>query len=423
MLNKIKRRLLWINILAFTGVLSAFGAVVFGYFVESIDFHIREGISTMVNTAIATIDADDIDGIPDALKDSKFVSNLGPVSAELQWFNNTGRMVIERGPFSADVPFAATPEFAEHPKPHAVIVTRPAYAANGQIIGYMRGIQSLEARDRDVQQLLTGLCCGVVCGGIASALGIHFLLAQSMEPMTDMVRRLRQFTADASHELISPVTAIKSNASVALKYSDGMRESDKEKMESIYSAAQQMSMLIESLLHLARADEHREDPIRHELPLIEVKQMCESIVAENRQLKDGVAVEMSIPSGVHVRGLSMELQSMYGNIIRNAFQYTPQGGHIKIVGLVEDGSIRVAVTDNGPGIDARDLPHIFDRFWRADRTRSSRTGGAGLGLSIAKTIADKYGGTIEVASEPGRGTTFEVTLPAVIKKPATVPAG
>ena len=113
-----------------------------------------------------------------------------------------------------------------------------------------------------------------------------------------------------------------------------------------------------------------------------------------------------------VQGDADRLKQLLLNLVSNAIAYTPEGGTITLsLNLRPDGWVRVCVADTGIGISSENLPHIFDRFWRVDRARTRKAGGSGLGLSIAKSIAEAHGGTLEVESELGKGSTFEVLLP------------
>ena len=109
----------------------------------------------------------------------------------------------------------------------------------------------------------------------------------------------------------------------------------------------------------------------------------------------------------------LRMSQALGNVVQNALQHTQAGGRITIAGAAADGGVAIAVTDDGAGIAAQDLPHVFDRLYRTDESRTRGTGGSGLGLSIARAIVAAHGGTIEVASDgPGKGTTVRITLPA-----------
>jgi two-component system phosphate regulon sensor histidine kinase PhoR len=135
-----------------------------------------------------------------------------------------------------------------------------------------------------------------------------------------------------------------------------------------------------------------------------------------------LALEVEAPEPVAVMGSPRDLSRLVRNLVDNAIRHTPAGGaiHVRVEG--RDGEAVLSVTDTGVGIPTRDLPRIFERFYRVDRARSRETGGTGLGLAIVKHVVENHGGTVEVRSELGRGSTFEVRLPAAPPAPPVGPA-
>jgi signal transduction histidine kinase len=236
---------------------------------------------------------------------------------------------------------------------------------------------------------------------------------------------LRRFTADASHELKTPLTVLR--ADVERSMHPGTNRA--ERMVALEEALQEtarMSDLVDSLLTLARADEGRFDiypkPIEVE-PLI--REVYETAVI----LGEDAGLQLSLPTleDAVIMGDRTRLRQLLLNLITNAIKYTPRGGRVELsVTRRPNDEISITVRDTGIGISANDLPHVFDRFWRADRarSRSSERGGFGLGLSISQWIVQAHGGTITVQSRLGRGSIFTVVLPvAAAPSPVTeVPA-
>ena len=227
---------------------------------------------------------------------------------------------------------------------------------------------------------------------------------------------LRRFTADASHELKTPLTVVRADVERAMH----PKASQRERMEALEEAMQEiarMSDLVNSLLTLARADEGRFDLVREPLrlePLVRDVFETGVILGENA----GVSVSLPLVEDAAVLGDETRLRQLFLNLITNAIKYTPRGGHVEMtLSLRNNNEIGFAVRDTGVGIAAADLPHVFDRFWRADRARSrriegdSRGGGFGLGLSIAQWIVQAHGGSLTAQSRLGRGSIFTVLLP------------
>ncbi|HEX4681121.1 MAG TPA: HAMP domain-containing sensor histidine kinase [Gemmatimonadaceae bacterium] len=225
---------------------------------------------------------------------------------------------------------------------------------------------------------------------------------------------LRRFTADASHELKTPLTVLRADVERAM-HPHTARGDRMVALEEALQETARMSDLVNSLLTLARADEGRFDIHRTPVeldPLLREVYETATILGEDAGLNLSLA---AMENGV-VMGDRARLRQLFLNLVTNAIKYTPRGGHVELSATRRDtDEIAISVRDTGIGIAAADLPHVFDRFWRADRVRSraSERGGFGLGLAIAQWIVQAHGGTIAVASRLGRGSMFTVVLPIV----------
>jgi heavy metal sensor kinase len=222
--------------------------------------------------------------------------------------------------------------------------------------------------------------------------------------------RTRQFTADASHELRAPMTLISTAAQFALRR-ERTRDELLDSLRKILRESQHTTALIDDLLQLARGDAGREDAPLTPLdlaPLVrEAADQAQAIGAARQIAVDWHLDRDTCP----VRGDGMQLRRLLLILVDNALKYTPAGGRVSLHAKTGDSDVSIGVADTGPGIAAADLPHVFERFWRADKVRSRESGGTGLGLAIAKQIADRHRGRIDVQSEVGRGTVFTVHLP------------
>ena len=224
------------------------------------------------------------------------------------------------------------------------------------------------------------------------------------------VARLGQFTADASHELRTPTAVIRTTAELALRR-ERSPEEYRQALDKIMTEAGRMTRLVEDLLTLARADSNLET-----LPLTDtdlravVRDVCQDqkMLAEARSLR----LDWTLPANeVAIEGNPEALRRLLILLLDNAVKYTPAGGEITVAVINGDGSPEVAVRDSGVGIPTDALPHIFDRFYRADRSRSRGAGSFGLGLSVARWIADRHRATIDVESIEGQGSLFRVRFP------------
>lgn len=222
---------------------------------------------------------------------------------------------------------------------------------------------------------------------------------------------LHRFTADASHELKTPLAVLRADVERAMMETS----SPTERMVALEEALQEvrrMTDLVESLLTLARADEGRFDLHREPVdlqPLVQEVYETALILGEAQ----GVTVNLPFTTDAVVMADRTRLRQLFLNLITNAIKYTPPGGKVELGLGRHPDNVTFAVRDTGIGISAADFPHIFERFWRADRVRSrmSERGGFGLGLAISQWIAQAHGGTLTASSRLGRGSLFTVTLP------------
>jgi len=229
---------------------------------------------------------------------------------------------------------------------------------------------------------------------------------QTLERLEALFTSQQRLLADVSHELRTPLTVIKGNADLMRR----MKSFDEESLMSIDQEAGRLTRLVGGLLLLAQAESGKLalNMKRVELDLLVTEVFQEmSILAGSK-----VHVRLNEIDQVYVNGDRDRLKQVFINLVANAIQYTPQGGEV-FLSLEKIGEqARIICRDTGPGIPAEDLPHIFERFYRAEKSRTRReTTGFGLGLSIANWIVERHGGRIEVNSQEGKGTTFAIWLP------------
>lgn len=216
-----------------------------------------------------------------------------------------------------------------------------------------------------------------------------------------------RFVSAASHELRAPLTVVQAN--LDLLQTKQMSDSERDMAVSEASTeANRMARLVADLLALARADAGV--PIRS--TSVELDRVVLEVLGEARHLTSGQRLEVTDIAPSIVLGDRDRLKQLFLNLIENAIKYTPPTGHIRVAITHHDRKAIVIIRDTGVGISAEDLPHVFERFFRADPARSRDPGGSGLGLAIAQWITTEHGGSIELASHPGEGTTVTIRLPA-----------
>lgn len=224
----------------------------------------------------------------------------------------------------------------------------------------------------------------------------------------------RRFVSDASHELRAPLTTIRGNADLLLIDSNIPPEERRDALEDISTEAARLTRLVDGLLALARSDAGALQPPE---PLALHELVASSIERIDRRLAPGPRVSLGRCEPAVVLAVPDRLEQLLIILLENALKYTPADG--LIVGTLETarGLAYLRVRDTGIGIAPEDLPHIFERFYRADPARTRGQPGSGLGLAIARTIVEESGGRIAVASEPGRGTSFTIQLPLAARPP------
>ncbi|MDB6017518.1 MAG: hypothetical protein JWR19_2007 [Pedosphaera sp.] len=218
-----------------------------------------------------------------------------------------------------------------------------------------------------------------------------------------------RFTSDVAHELRTPVSVILTQTQTTLNR-DRTAPEYRETVEACQRAAQRMRRLITSMLELARLDAGQEQMKRMRFDLSATTQDCLELIrplAEER----GIAIHGELPV-VECAGDPERLAQVITNLLTNAIQYNNHHGEVRVTAQQQDGIVLLVVADTGKGIAAEELPHVFERFFRADKSRTGASGNAGLGLAISKAIVEAHSGTIEVSSKPGMGATFTIRLPA-----------
>jgi heavy metal sensor kinase len=228
---------------------------------------------------------------------------------------------------------------------------------------------------------------------------------QTLERLESLFTSQQRFLADVSHELRTPLTVIKGNVDIMRR----IKEADEESLGSIDQEVGRLTRLVGGLLMLAQAEAGK---LALDIKPVELDLLLTEVFTETRVLAGSkVKVHLNEIDQAMVNGDRDRLKQVLLNLIANAIQYTPQGGEVFLSLKVIGKQARIIIRDTGPGIPAEDLPHIFDRFYRAEKSRTrSSTSGFGLGLSITKWIVEHHGGRIEVESKEGKGTTFVIWL-------------
>lgn len=270
----------------------------------------------------------------------------------------------------------------------------------------IREDQLAQARGRIFNNLVYLNVFVLGAGGAAS----YWLAKRTMRPIKAALESQKRFTADASHELRTPLAVMRAEIEVSLRDKGLKLHEAKDLLASNLEEVQKLEILSTALLRLAQ---YQENGSALTMRQIELQPLLEKTTRKAKKLaaKRSIALVARFDP-VSVRADSTSLQELVMILLDNAIKYSPDGSEISIRTVVDSEHADIVVRDNGLGIEPDAMPYVFDRFYRADSSRQkARAGGFGLGLSIAKAIAEAHSGVITVASKPGRGSTFTLRLP------------
>jgi signal transduction histidine kinase len=239
------------------------------------------------------------------------------------------------------------------------------------------------------------------------------------ESMTEMLARLelafaeqREFLDNAAHELKTPLAVLKSTLQ-SLQQRSRSAEEYRAGLQASLQDLDRLEQLLQRMLQLARAEQSAQNAAQRDLDVIELNSTCQEAVERIRALAEsrGTTIHLATDGPVPVRADPEDLRLVWTNLLENAVRYSPEGGSVEVAVTHDDHKARVTFKDHGAGISAVDLPHVFERFYRGDPSRTRATGGFGLGLAIVKALVEAYGGSITAESAPGQGTRMIVELP------------
>ncbi|MDX2272906.1 MAG: two-component system sensor histidine kinase RppB [Cyanobacteriota bacterium] len=288
------------------------------------------------------------------------------------------------------------------------------HTRSGQIWGYLQLGRSLAESDEHLRQLIgiLFLSTPLAMGGVA-IVG-WWLAGVAMQPIRRSYHQMQQFTADAAHELRTPLATSRTLTQNALKACEQGKSMAPETLHGLLRQNERLTHLVTDLLLLSRLDQAS--------PQRGCDQRCclNDILADLQEelaplaLEHQISLTMELPkSPVHTKGDEDQLYRLFLNLISNGILYTPAGGQVNVTLQTVPHHAVIQVEDTGIGIPPEKLPYLFNRFYRVDQARARHTGGTGLGLSIAQAIAQAHRGEIWVQSQLGQGSTFRVTLPTI----------
>lgn len=419
-------RLLLYQLSVMGTILGLFGLGVYGLFSRSLYQQLDQKLMTLAQAATPSMKAVSTQGdrYLDQLDEVPWRDIFNRNQQSLEWFDVSGRRLAKRGEIDLSAPPVLGPQTV-HPdqsspdgvdtqiRAFTVSVFEDPVDANRSptLRGYIRASQTTASITLAQRQLLGGLALGGGLTLVLVGIGGVWLTRVSLQPIQRSYRQLKQFTADASHELRGPLTAISTSVELIQKHPERIHAKDIKKLNAITSATHQLRMLAEDLLLLARMDAEQVVARTWLVCLNTCLQDTLTLYANLAQAK-GIQLQLEAPVRVTVVGDPGQYNRLFSNLVQNALSYTETGRVVVRLSRFRRYA-QVQIEDTGMGIAPQDLPHIFDRFWRADKARSHRAGGSGLGLAIAQAITHQHGGRIWVTSQPQVGSCFYVRLPLV----------
>ncbi len=449
---------LWVALLVL-GALVAFGAFVYFSLARDLALAIDDSLRLSATQAIAAINYENGQiNFADSLPDNSAVADLRARGLTIRILDPSGNFIGGFGNYrDVSIP-PETVSAAQRNESIFATLTGSSitnsirlYSApiveEGQRVGIIQVAQSLASVQDTLNQLLRALLIGGVALIALAAGGGYFLAARALAPidrmtqtartisaqdlsarldlpetddevgrlaatldlmlerLDDSLQRERRFIADASHDLRTPLAAMQAILDVTRAQPRSTQEYERA-LDDLEFETKRLNTLTENLLRLARGD-GQASRVREQVDVsLLLSDVCESLASLAEQ--KGLMLTCETAPLLVVNGDSDELVRMFVNLIENAIKYTENGG-VTVTARADGRTLRIQVQDTGPGIFAEHLPHIFERFYRADASRS--TEGAGLGLAIAREIARAHGGNIQARSAEGEGSTFIVLLP------------
>jgi signal transduction histidine kinase len=296
------------------------------------------------------------------------------------------------------------------PQGRVRVVSMPMREESGEVVGVIQYARSLKGVQQTIGRLVL-LLLPLGLGGLGAALfGGLYMAGRAMRPARESFEKQRAFVADASHELKTPLTLIRADGEMVL-YRGHLNQEDQKLVEHALTETDRMSAILSDLLLVARLDAGKADLTRKLFDLTGVLSEEAERFGVRAAAKE-VRLEVQVPGELPARGDPKRTGQVLAGLLENAVRFAPPGGSIAVSGRVQDRWVEASVRDTGPGISPEHLPRIFDRFYRAEASRTRGTsGGTGLGLAIARDLARAQDGDLVAESAKDGGATFRLRLP------------
>ncbi|WP_050616422.1 sensor histidine kinase [Bacillus testis] len=271
-------------------------------------------------------------------------------------------------------------------------------------------VRNVNSEQEMIQRVGMVLTIGTLIGGIMAVIAGFYLAGVALVPITEAWNKQQQFVSDASHELRTPLAVVQSRADLLLRTPSATIEEKALEISVISKEIRRLTKLVNHLLLLARADSKAISINKTEFDLVH---LLKEVLGNYIELAEVQGKKMELKTkeeSLMMKGDEERIHQLIVILLDNALKFTEDGGEIIILCKKSSTGIDLSIADNGSGISKEDLPHIFDRFYQGEKSRTAG-GGTGLGLSIAKWVVDQHNGKIKVNSEEGKGTIIKITFP------------
>jgi two-component system, OmpR family, manganese sensing sensor histidine kinase len=428
MFQATRRRLaLWYT--AVTALLLLLIAIgVYFYVRNTLVERVDDTLNHVVEVVGRSLIIDHPSGIPRVNVESNFPNNAIEIEddhIDLEWFSPTRERLWST--LSENLPivplhpslFGETVQIQREAAPPLILrqITQ-AMGSSRELLGYLRVSEPWFEVTKPTRELVVDLVVGTTgMVGIVGAIG-WLLSGMAMTPIRDSYQRLKQFTADASHELRNPLAVIQTNVQVALCDPNPDPMQQQQHLQVIERLTRRLGRLVDDLLFLARQDS---GIVQVRTDWLALEDLLEEVLEEQGMgaAEKGIDLTMTVEAmGVGIQGDRDQISRLCTNLIDNAIQYTPPNGKVQVTlqkRSLQSPQIAIKITDTGVGIPEESIPQLFERFYRVDPARSKSSGGTGLGLAIAKAIVLNHQGMLLVESQLGAGTSITVLLPEGVR--------
>lgn len=387
------------------------GAYFFNSLSKSMDHELKV-VASQIGHAI------DLSGSKPTFRDWLRVVETEPARSvmAMQLFDSKGQLLEHYGPPGIPTLITDTTEATGHGDTYRIRYSKLTH--KGSVVGYLQLQLSTAKRAELTKEFLLTMAYMGPFVLIGFGLCGYFVSGMAAKPIEQLVGTLQRLVADAGHELNTPASIVQARAqSLERKLAKhGQEEND---LKIIANSAERMGYIVKNLMLLAELDSrdnqssnlfNNKSPNK---PTTEVREQLAKVLSEfsDRFKEKKIELEIDSLEDAVVATDSQSLQCVLTNLLENALKYTEPGGKVSVTCRISAEQARITVNDTGIGIPAEDLNKIYDRFYRVDKSRSRSSGGAGLGLSIVKAIAERDGGSVTANSILGTGSQFTVSLP------------